>query len=434
MADAFYDDDYDSDEISEGSDLEIDSGDEYNYFMTDRRKNENYEHDEWLAQMIEESNDTELEGFEHDWEYDKLSTRVPNLYTEQAGPIFSLPKESQPLDYFDKFWGEEMWQHIVTETNRYAQQEQDKNPPSPSAPNWSPITVPIMKKFVGICMLMGIVRLPSKKYYWSKEDSFLAKDFGDLMSKDRFYQIWRYLHLSNNEDPLPEQPDKLHTLRWFFGHMSEKFRSMYTCNGSVAIDESVLKIRGRLSHRSDAWGVKVWVLAEGETGYMMDFDVYADKTEDEMKGFTVQAVSDLLQNYNHKNLKVYLDKIYTTVPFFKELHTRGIQACGIVDKGMKGLPEQIIPKKGKFANHEYRVAQKDELSACTFRDYKPFMMLSNFHDPTQTGKVKRERQQVVVPSMVADFEKQMNGVNWCCQMIGTNFCHFHLFDTVKILY
>ena len=208
MADAFYDDDNDSDEISEGSDLEIDSGDEYNYFMTDRRKNENYEHDEWLAQMIEESNDTELEGFEHDWEYDKLSTRVPNLYTEQAGPICSLPKESQPLDYFDKFWGEEMWQHIVTETNRYAQQERDKNPPSPSAPNWSLITVPIMKKFVGICMLMGIVRLPSKKYYWSKEDSFLAKDFGDLMSKDRFYQIWRYLHLSNNEDPLPEQPDK----------------------------------------------------------------------------------------------------------------------------------------------------------------------------------------------------------------------------------
>jgi hypothetical protein len=45
-----------------------------------------------------------------------------------------------------------------------------------------------------------------------------------------------------------------------------------------------------------------------------------------------------------KNLQLYFDNFYTSVELLKDLHTRGVLACGTVRTNRKGLPKQLLAK------------------------------------------------------------------------------------------
>ena len=95
------------------------------------------------------------------------------------------------------------------------------------------------------------------------------------MARDKFDQLWRYLHLQDNESR-PQTPDKLWKMRWFVEYLAERFRTIYTPKTAVSIDESMVKFKGRLSFRQYLpakpikWGIKIWALCEPSTGYACD--------------------------------------------------------------------------------------------------------------------------------------------------------------------
>ena len=62
---------------------------------------------------------------------------------------------------------------------------------------------------------MGILRLPGKTDYWRKSKRIFKTAFNDIMTKDRFNIIWRYLHLKDRQAPLAV-PDELIKVRWCF--------------------------------------------------------------------------------------------------------------------------------------------------------------------------------------------------------------------------
>ena len=73
--------------------------------------------------------------------------------------------------------------------------------------------------------------------------------------------------------------------------------------------------------------------------------------------------------------------------------------------------------------HEYKVAQQDDLTFCIWQDTKAVMVLSNFHDPTSFGSVRRkangQRQaEVHVSACLADYQQHMKGVDLLDQMVG----------------
>jgi len=91
---------------------------------------------------------------------------------------------------------------------------------------------------------------------------------------------------------------------------------------------------------------------------------------------------------------------------------------GTVRTNRKGLPKQL-----KLNKHEFKVAQKDELTFCVWQDTKAVCVLSNFHDPESQGTVNRRsgmniQRPVVVPKMLSDYQKNMKGVDLCDQMVG----------------
>lgn len=122
--------------------------------------------------------------------------------------------------------------------------------------------------------------------------------------------------------------------------------------------------------------------------------------------------------------QVYFDNFFSYVKLMKDLKMLNIQACGTVRSNRKELPEPLVPKKGRPAlqRHAYKMAQRDELCFAHWQDTKPVCVLSNFHDPTKMGIVRRrvngQRQEVRVPECLADYQKHMKGVDLSDQMVG----------------
>ena len=53
---------------------------------------------------------------------------------------------------------------------------------------------------------MGIIKLPSLALYWQKQRWFFdIPSFSKVMPRDRFNQIWRYLHFCDESESGEEQ-------------------------------------------------------------------------------------------------------------------------------------------------------------------------------------------------------------------------------------
>ena len=96
-----------------------------------------------------------------------------------------------------------------------------------------PVDVLTMKAWVGLCLLMGVMRLPSRHDYWRKTRQLLVTHFGTVMSRNRFDQIWRYLHLSDNETR--DATDKLYKIRWFIEFLNSSFMDVYCPYGNFVV-------------------------------------------------------------------------------------------------------------------------------------------------------------------------------------------------------
>ena len=64
---------------------------------------------------------------------------------------------------------------------------------------WHRVTVDELKQFFGLVLLMGINPKPQIEHYWSTRDSLRMPIFAEVMSRDRFLSILRFLHIVDNQ-------------------------------------------------------------------------------------------------------------------------------------------------------------------------------------------------------------------------------------------
>jgi len=417
-------------DMSDGSDIEdidsdlIENEDEVEIEIPD----DPIDRGQWMPALFEdEQEDPELDGIQDEWTTENFLPRKKMPYKRKPGVKIELPNEATPLQVFSHIFTEELWVRIVTETNIYAEQSRRA---TPSSCKWQPVTVTEVKTFVGLCVAMGILDLPSRRDYWRQKKWLFQTNFHQAMSRDRFDIIWRYLHLQDNDDRGVDRNDKLWKIRWYLDHMTRQFQEIYEVNGFVTLDESMVKYKGRLAfrqylpHKANKWGIKVWVLAESSTGYVSNFQVYTGRERRTEKGLAHRVAMDLASPYYGSHLSIFMDSFYTGVPLFEDLKARGVDACGVIRADRKGIPAR--PQQA-MEKHRYQVAQKDALSFCAWQDTKVVTVLSNYHDPSATGRVKRKRggdaqADLTVPACLADYHKHMKGVDLLGQMLG--YYHF----------
>ncbi|XP_032230145.2 piggyBac transposable element-derived protein 4-like [Nematostella vectensis] len=236
-----------------------------------------------VKRATSEESDEEREEANAEWTYSVTEINV-SPFTEDIGPTAQLPAVAGALDFFKLLFTDEIPEEIVLETNRNAAQKTR----IVSDPKWYATTKDELCAYFGIRFLQGIKSVPSERHYWSKNEFLSVKKIKDVMPRDRYLKITQYLHYNNSATAKPRghpEHDKLHLIRPLITKLGESFLVQYKPNRENAIDEGLVKFKGRLAYKQYMpmkpvkRGIKVWIRADSITHYVSRFQVYTGKPQ-----------------------------------------------------------------------------------------------------------------------------------------------------------
>ena len=144
-----------------------------------------------------------------------------------------------------------------------------------------------MKAFIGLLIIMGIVKLPRLTMHWQQSYRFISVGgISDVMSRTRFQQIFPFLHLADSSQQISRgEPghDKLYKVRKLLDILTRQFQANYTPSENVTIDEAMIRFKGWLGFKQymkdkpTKWGIKVFTLSDAVNGYVYGFQIYTGK-------------------------------------------------------------------------------------------------------------------------------------------------------------
>ena len=122
----------------------------------------------------------------------------------------------------------------------------------------------------------------SLKDYWSRDKQYYTPFYSNVMARDRFFHILRYLHFENNGDPPNHDDpdyDRLWKIRRIFDTLNNKFCELYNLAEHLALDEVILLYKGRVAFQQyipkkhKRFGIKIYKLCDALV-YTYDMSVY----------------------------------------------------------------------------------------------------------------------------------------------------------------
>ena len=119
--------------------------------------------------------------------------------------------------------------------------------------------------------------------HWNTKFPFYNTTFSSIMSGRRFELLMSYFHLNDSEQqPAFDSPsyDRQYKIRPFLDMIVKSYQTIYIPHQHISIDETMIGFKGRLAwvqympKKPTKWGIKAWVLADSENGYVWNFKLY----------------------------------------------------------------------------------------------------------------------------------------------------------------
>lgn len=355
--------------------------------------------------------------------------------------------ESTPIDYFSLYWDEEIWDMMLTETNRRAQQVHATHPNKFYAKNLvdKPLTLPELKAFFGLRITMEMLVYKDRyEQYWRSKDTFLAHTpaFGKVMPKHRFISIWSLLHCVNEEDPGLDKQDKIYKTRPILDHILPKFRHYFVPDCELSLDEGMIPTKNKLSFKQyikdkpTKWGIKSFLLTDSKHGYICDAEVYTGRRPDaeaiDGLGVTGNLVVRLIQNYTDQNYAVYTDRFYSTVQLAEYLlEHHGVRLCGTAMTNRREFPRALIHKNNVLPRGHFELLFNGNVATIVWQDKKPIYFVTSIYISSPPENVLRynatehRRIPVPCPKPVKAYNSYMGGTDKNDQMTKLQKCRRH---------
>lgn len=400
-----------------------DSGDEGSFDGFDDqdrdRLNLSNDSDLDLDGLEAEDDDTDAEEEEARWTDQLDDIQVPQFHASTGiNVVLNNPNE---LDAFLAFIGNDLWDKIVEESNRYAHQQLGDRFESFRA-----ITRAEMKAFIGIIIIMGIVKLPQYAFFWSTDEFLGNPGIKKVMAKNRFEELSCYLRFNDSsKEPArgDRDYDRLFKVRPVLDYVRNKCGENFLPSKNISVDEGMIGFRGRLSFRQympakpTKYGIKVWMAADSSNGYVLNFDVYLGKEPNQrprIYGLGYDVVTSMIRPYMNKNHHVFFDNFFSSVKLLEHLASNDTYACATVRCSRKDLPPCA---KDKLRPGQKLVRQKGNVVFTKWHDKRDVSVISSNLSPLAVDLVvNRRNQQVSKPAVVDLYNKHMGGVDLADQL------------------
>ncbi|XP_055087231.1 piggyBac transposable element-derived protein 3-like [Periophthalmus magnuspinnatus] len=338
------------------------------------------------------------------------------------GPAFSPPPDEIPSPkwYFDQFMDKSVFEHISHQSNLYAVM---KNGPELKT------TPSEMEQFIGLHILMTVVRMPSYRLYWQTATRY--DPIATVMGRKRFDHLRTYIHMNDNTNVKQKgEPgyDPLFKVR----PVLEKVRA--NClkvepEENHSIDEQMIPFKGKIGmkqyikNKPKKWGIKVFTRA-GVTGLVYDFEIYTGKgtvTNERGLGVAGEVVLRLVSEVpKGLNYKCYFDNWFTSPELIVELKKMGILTVATINRnrvrGCTLKSDKELSKAGRGA-YEVKYEITSGMAIVKWYDNKAVLLVSSFIGPDPVdrcrrwSKEKKEYVEVDRPHIVNVYNNNMGGVD-----------------------
>ena len=181
------------------------------------------------------------------------------------------------LDTFKLFFTPAIMLTICDQSNLYAKQILS----DVAYEKFDQFTIEELYAYFGFMVLMGVNQLPTLSDYWKCDSIYHYSPIADRISRNRFLQISRCLHFTDNTlfstartDPTY---DRLWKIRPIIDKLTQSCIDLYNPHTWNSIDEAMIPFKGRsmikqyLPKKPVKRGIKVWVRADAVNGYVSEF-------------------------------------------------------------------------------------------------------------------------------------------------------------------
>ena len=343
-------------------------------------------------------------------------------------PHISVRGESVDI-IIKAIFNDDFWELLVEETNLYADQYFGTQNLSPHARarDWVPVTVPEMKKFIGLWVLTGLDEKPAIRDYWSNHPLRGNQLFKQTMTSRRFELINQFLHFADNSAKSPDA-GRLYKVQPLLDHFGIKLMNLFYPGQALSLDEAVIPWKGRLNFRTYnpmkpvKYGIKVYALCDSSNGYLLNFDVYCGKGPN-MK----DRVLSLTGKYLNKGHILYMDNFYNSVTMSRLLLRFDTGTCGTL-RANRGQPEQLHKAVKRLRPGEACGVADGDCAIVSWKDKKVVTVITTEHNVRMTQVTSHRGNTKMKPVCVADYNRFMNGVD----LLDQNLSYYnHLRRSVK---
>ncbi|KAF5282321.1 hypothetical protein FQR65_LT14375 [Abscondita terminalis] len=325
----------------------------------------------------------------------------------------NLPADAQPIQYFDKFFDNDIINIIVCETNRRANESIPKRPQL-KRNLWKEVSNEEIRKFLGLCVLGGITKFPSPAKQWSRESIYYHPVFGKTMARDRFLGILKMLRFVNHSEVNTE--DRLYKIRTILDAILKNIKSCLYPDKELSIDEAMILWRGRLVFRQyipskrHKYGIKLYELTTHD-GYILNIIVYTGKGS--LK--TADVVKQFTKDYLGKGHVLYMDNFYNSVDLAETLFKEQTHVVGTLREDILENPKEMLKRKLKKGDAIWK--RKGPVLVTKWKDKRDVRMISTKHKHIMTEIVGKRGGTKLKPDCVLDYNKHMSGIDRADQML-----------------
>jgi hypothetical protein len=179
----------------------------------------------------------------------------------------------------------------------------------------------------------------------------------NIMSERRYSLLTKCLHFVDNnkiDANATSREKSLAKISPVFDIIVNRFSTVYVPGENIAIDESLMLWKGRLSikqyipSKRARFGLKSYELCESGSGYIWKSLIHTGPTmklNDSADNLvSSKIVMTLINDLLGKGYTVYLDNWYSSPSLFRELVSNRTNAVGTVRLGRKNMPKDMKKK------------------------------------------------------------------------------------------
>lgn len=356
-----------------------------------------------------------------------LRTKTPrhNIITVQRGlqgPSKVSPPKT-PLEAWNLLITEDMIEIIVRHTNekidilkqRYKQFSVRKNCRKTFLPTFIKNTDAFeIRAFIGLLYLQGLFKSNHEdlRSLWATDGT--GRDiFRCAMSLARFSYLLvclRFDDASTRKDRMKNS--KLAAFENIFNKFVEHSKNNYSPGPHCTIDEMLVPFRGRCSFRMyipnkpAKYGLKVQILADSETHYMVNAEVYTGKEinleitskPDKKKiSHPTQVVLRLIEPIKNTNRNITADNWYSSLELLEELQKFGFTYVGTLKKNKPQIPPQFLPnRKRPVESSLFGFTAQATIVSYVPKQGKAVILLSTMHHDNKVDEDIKNKPDIIL--------------------------------------